>query len=97
MKFLNTHFEEYISACKKNNLHDYSNYNSLHDWSIKNKELFWKSIWDFTKIKGNFKKPIIENELDHWIKNDLYSVNDSILFEELVRRKILVNYDIEII
>ena len=26
MKFLNTHFEEYISACKKNNLHEYITY-----------------------------------------------------------------------
>ena len=37
---------------------------------------------DRSNVEWN-TKPIIENELDHWIKNDLYSVNDSILFEEL--------------
>ena len=30
-----------------------NNFNHLWQWSIKNTELFWKSIWDFTKVKGN--------------------------------------------
>ena len=44
-------------------LKDHS-YKSLHDWSIKQKEDFWSSVWDFTKIKGIKKKPIIEDEID---------------------------------
>ena len=35
-----------------------------------------------TNMEWN-SKPIIENELKNWIKNDLETVNDSILFEEL--------------
>ena len=59
---LNTNLNDYINYLKKINLHTYSNYDSLHNWSIKNKDLFWKSIWDFAKIKGDFKSPIVENE-----------------------------------
>ena len=61
---LNTIFKNYIDYLKINNLHNYLDYNSLHDWSIKNKNLFWKSIWDFTKIKGSYIEPIVENEND---------------------------------
>ena len=28
------------------------NYSKLHDWSIKNPEKFWSSIWDFSNVKG---------------------------------------------
>ena len=59
---LNTNFKDYINYLNNKNLHIYSDYNSLHEWSIKNKGLFWKSIWDFTKIKGNYIDPTIENE-----------------------------------
>ena len=30
----------------------YKNYSKLHDWSIKNPEKFWSSIWDFSNVKG---------------------------------------------
>ena len=59
---LNTNISKYINYLKKNNIHNKSDYNSLHEWSIKNKKLFWKSIWDFTKIKGLFNQPVINNE-----------------------------------
>ena len=39
-------------------------YKALHDWSIFKKKEFWSSIWDFTKIDGIKKNPIIENEKD---------------------------------
>ncbi len=29
-----------------------NNFNKLWEWSIKNSEDFWKSIWDFTEVKG---------------------------------------------
>ena len=28
------------------------NYSKLHNWSIKNPEKFWSSIWDFSNVKG---------------------------------------------
>ena len=59
---------------KDNNLNKFRNkyikhlkdksYKALHDWSIFKKKEFWSSIWDFTKIDGIKKNPIIENEKD---------------------------------
>ena len=59
---LNTNFKEYINYLNNENLHIYKNYQILHEWSVKNKDLFWKSIWHFTKVKGNLNEPIVENE-----------------------------------
>ena len=28
-------------------------FNKIWKWSIDNPQFFWKSIWDFTKVKGN--------------------------------------------
>ena len=58
----NTIFLEYVNFLNLNNIYKYSNYKKLHKWSIQNKKLFWKSIWDFTNIIGEFNKPIVENE-----------------------------------
>ena len=55
---LNTNFHDYIEFLKNKNLQNFTNYNSLHKWSIDNKSIFWKSIWDFTKIKGNYNEPL---------------------------------------
>ena len=29
-----------------------SNFHKIWKWSIDNPKIFWKSIWDFTKVKG---------------------------------------------
>ena len=75
---------------KNNKLHDFKekqkfsilddSYNSLHNWSIENKEEFWESIWDFTKIKGVKKKPILENESD--FINSIFFKNSTLNFTE---------------
>ncbi len=44
------------------------NYSKLLNWSIKNNQKFWSSIWDFCNVKGykknkfNFSKDIIKNK-----------------------------------
>ena len=58
----NTLLSDYINFLKKNNLHNYKNYSNLHNWSIEKKEIFWKSIWDFTNIIGEYNDPVIINE-----------------------------------
>ena len=30
-----------------------TSFQELHTWSIKNKEEFWRAVWDFTKIVGD--------------------------------------------
>lgn len=36
-------------------------YAELHDWSIKNKALFWKAVWLFFDVQGNMGNTLIEN------------------------------------
>jgi len=37
---------------KKHNINLGNDFNDLWKWSIQNPQIFWKSVWDFTKIKG---------------------------------------------
>ena len=38
---------------KKYKINVGNNFNKIWKWSVSNPQIFWKSIWDFTKIKGN--------------------------------------------
>ena len=38
------------------NLYFKNNFSKIHTWSVNNPELFWNSIWDFFKIKGEKNK-----------------------------------------
>ena len=59
-------FENFIS--KKFNFKVSKNYNKLFNWSIKNPNLFWSSIWDYANVKGKkvdkfkFSKEFIKNK-----------------------------------
>ena len=55
-------------------------YESLHDWSINNKQDFWSSIWDFTNIKGKKNYPILENE--HDFMKSVFFKNSKLNFTE---------------
>jgi len=39
----------------------HTGYDSLHHWSISNKEDFWSSLWDFFDLAGNKGDAIVEN------------------------------------
>jgi len=44
----------YSNFIKKNfNINFENDFNKIWKWSVDNPEFFWKSIWDFTKVKGN--------------------------------------------
>ena len=43
-------FEKFL--LKKFNYKGTKNYKKLFNWSIQNLDLFWSSIWDYTKVKG---------------------------------------------
>ena len=81
-----TIFLKYIGFLKKNKLHKYINYKKLHKWSINNKKLFWKSIWDFTNIVGDLKEPFIENE-DDFIKSKFFNNSKINYSKNIVNRK----------
>ena len=46
-------FEKFLS--KNYNYKVSKNYSKLLNWSIKNKEKFWSSVWDFCKVTGKKK------------------------------------------
>ncbi len=69
---------------KNTNLYFYSNFirekykidvgtdfNKIWDWSIKNPEDFWKSIWEFTQIKGDQGKVVLKKS-DVFYKNRFF-------------------------
>ena len=48
-----TNIFSYSSFVKQNFKIDTGNdFNKIWKWSVDNPEIFWKSIWDFTKVKG---------------------------------------------
>ena len=59
-------FEKFL--LKKFNYKATKNYKKLFNWSIKNLDLFWSSIWDYTNVKGKkvekfkFSKEFIKNK-----------------------------------
>ena len=52
-KLKKTNLIKYSDFIKKNyDVHSGSDFNKIWKWSIDNPKIFWKSIWDFTKVKG---------------------------------------------
>jgi len=48
-----------------------SNFNKIWKWSVDNPKLFWRSIWDFTKIEGNLGRTILK-ESNIFFKNKFF-------------------------
>ena len=44
----------------KFNVNFKKNFNSLWNWSLKNNEVFWSELWDFSDIKGDKGKRILD-------------------------------------
>ena len=71
------YYEKFLSKNYKYKLT--KNYSKLLDWSVKNKEKFWSSVWDYCKVKGNKNNKFkYSNEL---FKNK-FLVNSKLNFAE---------------
>ena len=71
-KLNKTNLAKYSSFIKKNHGVDFVNdFNKIWKWSIDNPEIFWKSIWDFTKVKGEPGNNLIEKS-DIFYKNRFF-------------------------
>ena len=57
-----------------------NNYEQLWDWSIKNPGEFWKSIWEFSNIKGQLGDKLI-NYSQIFFKNE-FLPNSKLNFSE---------------
>jgi len=47
------------------------NFDKLWKWSVDNNKIFWRSIWDFTKVKGDLGS-ILLNESEIFFKNKFF-------------------------
>ena len=71
-KLNNTNLALYSNFVKKKYKISSSNdFNKLWKWSVDNPKFFWKSIWDFTKVKGKQGK-ILLKESDIFFKNRFF-------------------------
>ena len=48
-----------------------NDFNKIWKWSVENPQNFWKSIWDFTKVKGNLGNILLQ-ESDIFFKNRFF-------------------------
>ena len=79
-------FEKFISNRFKKKFN--GNYEKIHNWTIKNPQSFWNSIWDYSKVKGNkgknntkkfskfYKNTFLNNSKLNFTENLLSKNND---------------------
>ena len=71
---------------KKNLFKNKKDFNKLWKWSVKNPEIFWSEVWDFTKIKGIKGKTILKkNKIFH--KNIFFPDSKLNYAENLLSKK----------
>ncbi len=77
----------YSNYIKKNfNVDLDREYNKLWKWSVENPKDFWKSIWDFTNVKGNLGKILLQ-ESQVFYKNKFFPDTTLNYAENLLKRK----------
>ena len=71
-KLNKTNLALYSDFIKKNyKINSGNDFNKIWKWSVKNPKIFWKSIWDFTKVKGDLGN-ILLKESDIFYKNKFF-------------------------
>ena len=66
-----------------------NDYNKLWEWSVRNIPLFWKSVWDFTKVKGNQGKILIKKS-NSFHKNKFFPEAKLNYAENIIKKKTLL-------
>ena len=71
-KLNKTNLALYSNFIKKSYKVNSSNdFNKIWKWSVDNPQFFWKSIWDFTKVKGELGNILLQ-ESDIFFKNKFF-------------------------
>ena len=85
-KLNKTNLKKYSDFINKNYKVDANkNFNKIWKWSVENKGPFWKSIWEFTKVKGNLGNVIIKKS-DIFFKNKFFPDTKLNYAENLLRK-----------
>ena len=89
-KLSKTNIYLYSNFIKKNlNIHFDNNFNKMWKWSVDNPKIFWKSIWDFTEVKGKLGNILLE-ESDIFFKNKFFPDTKLNYAENLLKKIILI-------
>ena len=70
---------------KKFNINANYDFNKIWKWSIENPEIFWKSIWDFTKIKGSLGNILLQKS-EIFYKNKFFPDSQLSYAENLLKK-----------
>ena len=71
-KLNNTNLALYSNFIKKKyKVKSDNDFNEIWKWSVDNPKIFWKSIWDFTKVKGDLGNVLLK-ESDIFYKNKFF-------------------------
>lgn len=71
-KLNKTNLALYSNFIKKNYaINSGNDFNKLWKWSVDNPKVFWKSIWDFTKVKGDLGNTLLK-ESSIFFKNKFF-------------------------
>ena len=86
-KFNKTNLALYSNFVKKKYKFDSNiNYNKIWKWSVDNPENFWKSIWEFTNVKGKLGKRIL-NKSKIFYKNKFFPDSKLNYAQNLLKKK----------
>ena len=85
-RLTNTNLFLYSNFIEKNfNINLGNDFNKIWKWSVDNPKIFWKSIWDFTKVKGNLGNILLE-ESDIFYKNKFFLDTQLSYAENLLKK-----------
>ena len=71
-KLKKTNLALYSNFIKKNyKINSGNDFNKIWKWSVDNPKIFWKSIWDFTKVKGKLGNTLLK-ESNIFFKNKFF-------------------------
>ena len=71
-KFHKTNLFLYSNFIKQNfKINTHGDFNKIWKWSVDNPKIFWKSIWDFTKVKGDLGNTLLK-ESNIFYKNRFF-------------------------
>jgi len=71
-KLNKTNLALYSNFVNKNYKIKHNNdFNKIWKWSVDNPKIFWKSIWDFTKVKGSLGNILLQ-ESNIFFKNKFF-------------------------
>jgi acetoacetyl-CoA synthetase len=70
---------------KEYKINSQNNFNKIWQWSVESPQNFWKSIWDFTKIKGSLGKVFLQ-ESNIFYKNKFFPDSKLNYAENLLKK-----------